>query len=98
MLRPYAEEVCEFVDAAHELGGVCLVHCSAGVSRSPAMVLAYFVLRRHCALKDAYAQIKALRPQIAPNVGFWAQLLEMEKEVLGCNSLSLEEVESKKVD
>jgi atypical dual specificity phosphatase len=97
-LRPYAEDVCAFVDAAQERNGACLVHCSAGVSRSPAMVLAYFVLRRRCALKDAYAHIKALRPQVAPNHGFWVQLLEMEREVLGCISLDIEELEAKKAD
>jgi atypical dual specificity phosphatase len=97
-LRPYVEDVCAFVDAAQELGGACLVHCSAGASRSPTMVLAYFVLRRRCALRDAYEHVKALRPQIAPNQGFWLQLLEMEREVLGSNSLSVEELDSKKAD
>lgn len=97
-LRPHAEEVCAFVEAAQEAGGACLVHCSAGASRSPAMVLAYFVLRRRCALRDAYTQIKALRPQVAPNEGFWAQLIEMEKEILGSASLNLEDVQAKKAD
>ena len=100
-LRPYAEDVCAFVDAAQERGGACLVHCSAGASRSPAMVLAYFMLRRRCALKDAHAHIKVLRPQVAPNSGFWLQLLDMEREILGCNSLDqldLENLGSKKSD
>lgn len=94
-LRPHVEDVCAFIDAAQDSGGACLVHCSAGASRSPAMVLAYFVLRRRCALRDAYAQIKAQRPQVAPNAGFWEQLIEIEKEVLGCNSLTLDDVETK---
>jgi atypical dual specificity phosphatase len=92
------EEICTFVDAAQETGGACLVHCSAGASRSPAVVLAYLVLRKNFTLKDAYEHVKALRKQTAPNAGFWAQLLELERQVLKSNSMRTEEVSIKKGD
>ena len=35
------ESACEFIDIGRRMGNV-LVHCAAAVSRSPAMILAYF--------------------------------------------------------
>jgi hypothetical protein len=40
LFRDRIEETCEFIDEGRREGGV-LVHCFAGISRSPSMVLAY---------------------------------------------------------
>lgn len=47
-------------------GGV-LVHCMAGVSRSPSVVMAYLMARGGMALAAARSAVKAARPFIHPN-------------------------------
>ena len=71
--------------------GKILVHCSAGISRSPTVVAAYLMKRKGMSLKAALGQIIRVRPQISPNAGFLQQLKEMEIELYGSNSLEVVE-------
>jgi hypothetical protein len=51
-----------------------LVHCHAGVSRSPTVVLLYLMIVRNYELWAALARLRMLRPVINPNDGFMAHL------------------------
>ena len=51
-----------------------MVHCNAGVSRSPTLVIAYLVQKRKYSLEAAIAHVKSKRPGINPNEGFMKQL------------------------
>lgn len=51
-----------------------LVHCAAGVSRSPSVVMAYLITHRGLAYFDAFACLRAARPWVAPKPGFVTQL------------------------
>jgi atypical dual specificity phosphatase len=73
--------------------GKILVHCSAGISRSPMIVAAYLMKRKGMTLKAALGQIIRVRPQISPNAGFFQQLKEMEMELFGTAVSSLEGVD-----
>lgn len=53
-----------------------LVHCLAGISRSPTVVAAYLTVATECTAAEAIAHIKSLRPIIDPNPGFMRQLVE----------------------
>ena len=44
----------------------CLVHCSAGMSRSATLVLAYLVRHVGMSLLDALSHTKARRPLVSP--------------------------------
>ena len=69
-----------------------LVHCMAGVSRSPA-VLAYYLMREEgMSLRDALGTIARARPATRPNDGFLRQLRELELSLRG--EETLEKVES----
>lgn len=63
----------EFMDNALKTSCV-LVHCNAGISRSPSIVVAYLMCRRKMSLSEALRQVKAARPKANPNVGFLKQL------------------------
>lgn len=51
-----------------------LVHCLAGVSRSPTVVTAYLMATLKLRWKAALAIIKQTRPFVNPNPGFISQL------------------------
>ncbi|MPC69208.1 Dual specificity protein phosphatase 14 [Portunus trituberculatus] len=70
-------------------GGRVLVHCVAGVSRSPALVLAYLVRHGGMTLREAFLHVRAARPSARPNSGFFSQLIEFEREERGCGSVVL---------
>lgn len=53
---------------------VVFVHCIAGVSRSPTIVIAYLMRKEKKNFEDAFTFVKGQRPCIQPNVGFRAQL------------------------
>lgn len=55
------------------------VHCQAGHSRSPALVLAYLMTRRGMSLQEG---VDALAPRMRPNPNFIKQLLRMEDDLL----------------
>ena len=63
-----------------EQGGVVLVHCVAGVSRSATLCLAYLT-KYYCSLGEAWRYVKTIRPWVRPNYSFMEQLGEWEKVV-----------------
>jgi hypothetical protein len=79
-LRLHFEQAYTFIDSARQSSHV-LVHCQAGVSRSPAIVIAY--LMRYCrwTVKRAYRHLRARRRLSSPNAGFLQQLLAYEKDL-----------------
>uniref|UniRef100_A0A8C7Y4E2 Dual specificity phosphatase 19b n=1 Tax=Oryzias sinensis TaxID=183150 RepID=A0A8C7Y4E2_9TELE len=62
--------------------GVVLVHCNAGVSRSPSVVIGYLMIREGLSFDDAFSQVKQARPSSRPNSGFYQQLQNFECEEL----------------
>lgn len=89
------DAACTIIDAAlksHNNTGKVLVHCSAGISRSPTLVAAYLMKRRQMSLKDALRQILAARPQVSPNPGFVRQLKELEMQLFGRATVEVEEM------
>ncbi|ROT84218.1 Dual specificity protein phosphatase 14 [Penaeus vannamei] len=88
-LSSYMSDIADKIEEERRRGGRVLVHCVAGVSRSPALVLAYLV--KHCdmSLREAFLHARKARPNIRPNAGFFAQLIEFEREVRGGASVTL---------
>lgn len=63
--------------------GRIYVHCEAGCSRSPTVVIAFLRANGYyVSLQEAYDQVKKLRPCINPNQGFKRQLREFFCESL----------------
>ncbi|XP_004072077.1 dual specificity protein phosphatase 8 [Oryzias latipes] len=73
-LLPWIPKALHFIDAALSAGGSVLVHCAAGISRSPALAVAYVMYRLEMDLDHAYRFVKERRPSISPNFNFLGQL------------------------
>jgi len=78
-IRQYFSEALSFIDDAQKSGGKILVHCQAGVSRSPTIVIAYLMHQRGMTLMDAFHYVRARRSIVAPNLSFMGQLLAFEQ-------------------
>jgi len=78
-LKQYFAPAAKFIEEARSNGGKVLVHCQAGVSRSPTITVAYIMRRTQMGMADAYKYVKHLRSIVSPNFNFLGQLLEFEK-------------------
>lgn len=67
-----------FIKRVANCRGKLYVHCNAGASRAPLMVLAYLVKVRKLSLFDAFYYLQCLRPAVCPNRHFLFQLAELE--------------------
>jgi protein tyrosine phosphatase len=68
-----------------------VVHCTAGISRSVTVVLAYLIYLTHCRgtkrpgkpiIHRLYKWLRTKRDQALPNPGFYNQLIKFELECL----------------
>ena len=55
------------------------VHCNAGISRSPSIIIAYLIKALNYSFKDAYNFVKSKR-NIKPNEKFIQELQDLEKK------------------
>ena len=78
-LRQFFEEAFSFIDEAKKAGAGVLVHCQAGISRSPTIAVAYLMKHSPMAMADAYKFVKTKRSIISPNLNFMGQLWEFEQ-------------------
>ncbi|XP_041857572.1 dual specificity protein phosphatase 19a [Melanotaenia boesemani] len=73
-LLPYIQECCDFIQQARREKGIVLVHCNAGVSRAPAVVIGYLISCDGQSFNEALSLVKTARPASSPNPGFLEQL------------------------
>lgn len=85
-----SESITQFFDETSELitrlrreKKIILIHCAAGVSRSPTILAAHLMKTRGMNWLDAVHFIRELRPCVEPNLGFAIQL-EKYGEALAC--------------
>lgn len=72
-LLSYFEDTFTFIKAGQEDGAV-LVHCYFGMSRSPAVVIAYLMKKYCLSYEDSFEIVKSKRDVTMPNQGFQLQL------------------------
>ena len=85
-LRQFFEEAFEFIDLAKSNSSGVLIHCQAGISRSPTIAVAYLMKYYPMAMSDAYKFVKTKRSIISPNLNFMGQLWEFEQGLRPCNT------------
>jgi len=70
-----------FINGVKERKEKVLVHCAAGVNRSPSIVIAYLMFINHWTLKEAFQYVQDIRGCIQPSLPYIEQL-EMYEDVL----------------
>lgn len=81
ILTKFFDEAHQFIDEARRKKCNILVHCLAGISRSPTIAISYLMRCNSLRLQDAYNFVKQCRPQIDPNLSFMGQLMVYEKSL-----------------
>ena len=77
-LSVHFKDTGAFIHEAIQGGGVVLVHCFAGVSRSSSVVIAYLMHYHGMSYMQAFSHVKTRRSWICPNYGFVNQLKRYE--------------------
>lgn len=80
-ILPFIDEANSFIHAGVTKGEGVLVVCTAGISRSAAIVIAYLMKSKGLKYSEAHAIVKKARIFIQPNVGFERSLLTYEKKL-----------------
>uniref|UniRef100_A0A0R3WG30 protein-tyrosine-phosphatase n=1 Tax=Taenia asiatica TaxID=60517 RepID=A0A0R3WG30_TAEAS len=78
---PYFERAFAFLDSAKDCSGRVLIHCFAGISRSPTLAIAYLMHNQNITFDEAYSRVKSMRPKISPNFNFIGQLTDFERRL-----------------
>lgn len=81
-LKEHFDEAIDFIEQARLNNSKVLVHCQAGISRSPTIVIAYLMKKLQMSMNEAYAQVREKRSIIAPNLIFMSQLMDFEENNL----------------
>ncbi|NWI16617.1 DUS5 phosphatase, partial [Crypturellus soui] len=81
-ISSHFQEAIDFIDCVRRAGGKILVHCEAGISRSPTICMAYLMKTKRLRLEEAFDYVKQRRSLVSPNFSFMGQLLQYESEIL----------------
>jgi protein-tyrosine phosphatase len=95
LLRHFRPAI-DFIAKAIKSGGVVLVHCYAGVSRSASVVIAYLMKELGLPALDAMTYVRKRRPIIFPNPGFQRQLFDFEKHLRATQSKVMNDYQERK--
>ena len=88
----YFKECLYFMDGNDKV----FVHCAAGMSRSPTVVIAYIMWKNKIFLNDAIKIVKNKRRLISPNENFMNQLKIFEKLLIE-NDYNIDNINFKKI-
>lgn len=80
-VKSVLEEAFAFIDDARNNNGHVLVYCFAGISRSVTITVAYMMIRNKMPFEEAYSFVKSRKSDISPNIGFIAQLNQLDKSL-----------------
>jgi len=75
-------DVVTFIDSIKN--GKLLVHCAAGISRSPAIVIMYLMTKLNLCYSHAHSYIKEKRSFINPNHNYVKQLTNSQTNCSQC--------------
>jgi len=97
-VKKVLEKVSKFVEVGQLDGNNILIHCQSGQNRSAVLVIALMMKNLQRELYHSHKHVKSLRPIIQINEGYAKQLLTLEKEIFGKNSLPSDWMEREDID
>lgn len=80
-ISAFFEQSFQFIENALACNGKVYVHCNAGLSRAPSIVISYLMKKEHLKVDDALKQVQCIRPKVKPNDGFIKQLHTYENRL-----------------
>jgi len=86
-LKLVMKKLSPFIKDSQQHGKVLFIHCMSGQNRSATVMLAILMLNKGKKLSEAWKILKNKRPLVQINARYAKQLLQMEKEKFGTNSL-----------
>ncbi|KAH8877785.1 Dual specificity protein phosphatase 19 [Schistosoma japonicum] len=69
-------QCCDFLNIVREKEGCCFIHCNAGLSRAPSIVIAYLIIVYNYSYEEAYNLVNSTR-NVCINVNFRSQLMRL---------------------
>lgn len=80
-IDPLLQRALPVIDEAISRGGCIFVHCNAGISRAPTVVVAFLMAFKGFSFCDAMSLVNQKRPSSRPNPGFVKQLIALESKI-----------------
>jgi protein-tyrosine phosphatase len=77
----WLDNVVDVMIGWHKLGWQILIHCTAGISRSGLISVAYFMKTRNMSRDAALHLVRTYRQQTHPNAGFLELLRQYERHL-----------------
>lgn len=90
----YFDVAFKFIEKCRKSNNKVLIHCLAGISRSPTLAIAYLMKYMNMKSDDALKFVKERRLTISPNFNFLGQLYDYEKQLINNGLLKETKVES----
>jgi len=97
-LKVVLEKVSNFLELRTMDGKVVLIHCLSGQNRSATVVIALLMIGKKKTLYSAFKMVKSHRPVIHINERYAKQLLALEREIFGKNTLPCDWMERGEID
>jgi protein-tyrosine phosphatase len=82
-ITQYFNKVHRIIEAAPNKN--IIIHCAAGMSRSPTLVIAHVMIANHWGYEEAFDFVKSHRELTRPNISFIKQLKELENKIFNKN-------------
>lgn len=86
-MSKYFDEAYKFIEESVDNGEKVLVHCFAGVSRAPSILISYLIRKHRMSVDNALRMVQEKRNKVRPNSGFMRQLKELDNLVQVDNSI-----------
>lgn len=83
-IRPFFDVAYRFIEKCRKANTKVIIHCLAGISRSPTLAIAYLMKHMNLRSDDAYKFVKDRRQTISPNFNFLGQLYEYDRQLSIC--------------
>jgi len=80
-IAPYFRPVADFVARSVQAGGLLVINCLVGLSRSATVLTAAMMINNKWTVKKALRKLRQKRP-VKPNLGFMVQLISLEQNLM----------------